>query len=135
MQDLVAGRIDYQCATGSAMGQIESKAVKPIAILAKERSPILPKLPSAHEQGLTDFEAEVWFAFFLPMGTPASIVQKLHAATLAAMDDATVQERLKHLVTSVVAPERRSPEYLQKFVESEIEKWAGPIKAAGVSMD
>jgi len=51
------------------------------------------------------------------------------------MADATVQDRLKHLVTSVVAPARRSPEYLQKFVESEIEKWAGPIKAAGVSMD
>jgi tripartite-type tricarboxylate transporter receptor subunit TctC len=135
MQDLVAGRIDYQCATGSAMPQIESKAIKPIAILAKERSPILPQLASAQEQGLADFEAEVWFAIFLPKGTPPAIVQKLHAATVASMADATVQDRLKHLVTSVVAPARRSPEYLQKFVESEIEKWAGPIKAAGVSMD
>jgi len=36
---------------------------------------------------------------------------------------------------SVVAPERRSPEYLQEFVESEIEKWAGPIRASGVSTD
>ncbi len=135
MQDLVAGRLDYQCATGSAMAQIEGKVVKPIAILAKERSPILPQLASAHEQGLTDFEAEVWFAIFLPKGVPETIVRKLHAATMAAMNDATVQERLNKLFTSVVAPDRRSPEYLQKFVESEIEKWAGPIKAAGVTMD
>jgi tripartite-type tricarboxylate transporter receptor subunit TctC len=135
MQDLVAGRIDYQCASGSAMAQIESKAIKPIAILAKERSPILPQLPSAHEQGLGDFAAEVWFAIFLPRGAPAAIVQKLHAATIATMNLPVVQERLRNIVTSVVVPERRSPEYLQKFVESEIEKWAGPIKAAGVSMD
>jgi tripartite-type tricarboxylate transporter receptor subunit TctC len=135
MQDLVAGRIDYQCASGSAMAQIESKAIKPIAILAKERSPILPQLPSAHEQGLGDFAAEVWFAIFLPRGAPAAIVQKLHAATIATMNLPVVQERLRNIVTRVVAPERRSPEYLQKFVESEIEKWAGPIKAAGVSMD
>ncbi len=135
MQDLVAGRIDYQCATGSAIPQLESKTVKPIAILAKERSPILPQLASAHEQGLTDFEAEVWFAIFLPKGTPPAIVQKLHAASLATMDTAVVQERIKNIAASVVAPERRSPDYLRKFVESEIEKWAGPIKAAGVSMD
>jgi tripartite-type tricarboxylate transporter receptor subunit TctC len=135
MQDLVAGRIDYQCATGSAMAQIESSAVKAIAILAKERSPILPQLPSAEEQGLSGFEAEIWFAIFLPKGTPHPIVQKLHAATIAAINDRAVQERLEKLIMSVVAPERRSPEYLQKFVESEIEKWAGPIRASGVSTD
>ncbi len=135
MQDLVAGRIDYQCTTGSAIAQIESKTVKPIAILAKERSPILPQLASAHEQGLTDFEAEVWFAIFLPKGTPPPIVQKLHAASLAAMNATVVQAQMKNIAASVVAPGRRSPAYLQQFVESEIEKWAGPIRAAGVSMD
>jgi tripartite-type tricarboxylate transporter receptor subunit TctC len=135
VQDLVAGRIDYQCATGSALPLIESKAIKAIALLAKERSAVLPGVASAHEQGLTDFEAEIWFAIFLPKGAPAPIVQKLHAATIAALDDPLVQERLAKLVTSVVAPERRSPAYLQKFVESEIAKWAEPIKAAGVSID
>ncbi len=47
----------------------------------------------------------------------------------------SVRERLRELGADVVAPERRSPEYLQKFVVSEIEKWAGAIKASGVSMD
>jgi hypothetical protein len=46
-----------------------------------------------------------------------------------------VQERLKDIGATIVAPERRSPHYLQKFVESEIQKWAGPIKASGVLMD
>ena len=135
MADLVAGRIDYQCTTSSAITQIESKTVKPIAILAKERSPILPQIASAEEQGLNGFEAEVWFAVFLPRGTPQGIIQKLNAACLAAMEAPAVQAQVKHIAASVVVPARRSSDYLQKFVESEIEKWAGPIKAAGLSME
>ncbi len=135
MADLIAGRIDYQCATTSALPHIESGTVKPIAIFAKERSPILPQVATAQEQGMGEFEADVWFAIFLPKGTPAEIVRKLHAACIASVDLPAVQEQVRNIATSVVAPERRSPQYLQKFVESEIEKWAGPIKASGLSMD
>jgi hypothetical protein len=46
-----------------------------------------------------------------------------------------VQHRLVALPATVIAPERRSPEYLQKFVVSEIEKWAAPIKATGVLIE
>jgi tripartite-type tricarboxylate transporter receptor subunit TctC len=135
-QDLIAGRIDYVCPFSSAaIPQIEMKAVKPIAILSKQRLPILPELASAQEQGLANFEAYQWLALFLPKGTPAAIVQKLHDAAVRAIETPFVQERLKGLGTTVVAPERRSPEYLQSFVASEIEKWAGPIKSAGISAD
>src|SRR5262249_47516848 len=135
MQDLIAGRIDYQCAGTSALPQIEGNTAKAIAILAKERSPMLPQLKSAAEQGLADFEAEVWYALFLPKGAPAAMVKKLHAATMAAIDNPLVLEQLRKVAASVAAPERRSPQYLQRFVESEIEKWAVPIKASGVTMD
>jgi tripartite-type tricarboxylate transporter receptor subunit TctC len=109
--------------------------VKALAILTLNRSPILPRLASAHEQGVTNFAAGTWNAFFLPKGTPAAIVQKLNAATVEAMETPSVQQRLKDIGATVVETERRSPEYLQKFVESEIEKWAVPIKASGLSMD
>ena len=133
MQDLIAGRIDYSCSlTALAIPQIESKTVKAIAIFSKSRLPILPNLASAHEQGLTDFEVDPWYAFFLPKGTPAPIVQKLREATIATMETPAVQEKLKELGYMLVAPERRSSEYLQKFVQSEIEKWAGVIKAANI---
>jgi tripartite-type tricarboxylate transporter receptor subunit TctC len=136
MQDLIAGRIDYQCPdTPIAISQIESKTVKAIAILTRDRSPSLPALASADEQGLTDFAASNWFAAFLPTGTPAAIVQKLHDATVATMDTPSVQVRMQEIGADLVAPERRSPDYLQKFVASEIKMWAGPIKASGVSMD
>jgi hypothetical protein len=51
------------------------------------------------------------------------------------MNTPAVQLRMKEIGADLVAPERRSPEYLQKFVDNEIEKWAGPIKASGLSMD
>ena len=136
VQDLIAGRIDYWCLTaGTALPQIESKRLKAIAVLTRNRSPILPDLASAHEQGLKDFEADLWYAFFLPKRTPAAIIQKLNNATIEAMDTPAVSARLKEIGGTPVARERRSPEYLQKFLESEIEKWAGLIKASGVSMD
>jgi len=134
MQDLIASRIDYLCPlTTIAIPQIESKAVKAIAIFSNNRLPILPNLASAHEQGLANFEVNPWYAFFLPKGTPAPIVQKLHEATVATMATPAVQERLTDLGYTLVTPDRRSSEYLQKFVESEIEKWAGVIKAVGVA--
>jgi tripartite-type tricarboxylate transporter receptor subunit TctC len=109
--------------------------VKALAILSKVRSSILPNLASAQEQGLVDFEAYYWDGFFLPKGTPAPIVQKLHDATDATMNIASVQQRLKDLGMAIVAPERRSQACLQTFVDGEIEKWAHVIKAAGVSAD
>jgi tripartite-type tricarboxylate transporter receptor subunit TctC len=136
LQDLIAGRIDYMCAgLASVKRQIEGNQLGAVAILAKNRSPVLPNLPSAHEQGLTDFETTIWFAFFLPKGTPAPIVQKLNDATVAAMNTSSVQRQLEELGVTLVAPERRSPEYLQKFVVSEIEKWAPTIKRTNVKAD
>jgi tripartite-type tricarboxylate transporter receptor subunit TctC len=136
MQDLAGGRIDYMCEiVTTALPQIEGGAVKALATLTKARSPVLPKLATADEQGLKDFEAYTWNAFFLPKGTPEPIVKKLHEASVQAMETPAVKDRLQGLGASLVAPERRSPDYLAKFVKSEIEKWAAPIKASGVSME
>jgi tripartite-type tricarboxylate transporter receptor subunit TctC len=136
MQELLGGRIDYMCnIVTNALPQIEAKAVKPIALLARARSPTLPGVASAQEQGLPDFDASTWYAIFLPKGTPAPIVQKLHDAMVATMETPSVQARLKDIGADLVAPERRSSDYLAKFVVSEIARWAAPIKASGVSMD
>ena len=136
MQDLIAGRFDYFCTlSGTIVPQIESKLVKPIAVLTRERAPMLPNLASAHEQGLKDFEASTWFAFFLPSRTPATIIRRLHEATVEAMETPALQARLLESGAIVVAADRRSPDYLRRFVDSEIEKNAKPIKAAGIAMD
>jgi tripartite-type tricarboxylate transporter receptor subunit TctC len=136
MVDLMAGHVDYMCtASVTAVPQIASKTLKGIAILARSRSLVLPSLATAHEQGLTNFEAVTWNAFFMPKGTPSVIVKKLNYATIEAMNYPAVKDRMQELGVATVAAERRSPDYLQKFVESEIAKWAAAIEAAGISMD
>lgn len=89
----------------------------------------------AHEQGLVDFDAYIWNGIFLPKDTSTSIAGKLHDAAVAAMDTPDAQQRIKEMGGAVVSPERRSAEYPQRFVESEIKKWAAPIKASGIFMD
>lgn len=135
-QDMIAGRVDYQCPLpGTMIPLIQTSKVKGIATLGKGRLSALPQLASAHEQGLLDFEAPNWYGFFMPRGTPEPIIRKLNAATLATLDTPAVQQRLNAVAASVVAPDRRSPEYLREFVLSEINKWAAPIKMSGTLIE
>ncbi len=135
MQDLQGGRIDYLCEIiSTAKPQIDGGSVKPIAIMTKDRPPALPNLPTAAEQG-TPMEAYTWNAIFLPKGTPAEIVKKLADAASKAMDTPAVKERLEGLGAQIVPAKERMPAYLATFLKSEIEKWAAPIKASGVSVE
>ena len=135
-QDLIAGRIDYQCANLSpVLSQVEAHLIKALAVLSGHRSALMPDLATADEQGLAGFEAVLWYGLFLPKDTPPAIVAKLNAAVVATMDTGAVQERMKQIGAELVPPERRSSEYLGKFVVTEIAKWAGPIKASGVTAD
>jgi tripartite-type tricarboxylate transporter receptor subunit TctC len=136
MQDLQGGRIDYLCEiVSTAKPQIDGGTVKAIAIMTKERSPALPNVPTGLEQGVPNLEAYTWNAIFLPKGTPADIVKKLNDATVEAMKTPGVRERLEALGAVIVPEDRATPEYLDLFVKREIDKWAGPIKASGVTVD
>jgi tripartite-type tricarboxylate transporter receptor subunit TctC len=136
MQDLIAGRIDYICnVLTTALPQIQGGLIKPIAVMTRARSPLLPDLASADEQGLKGFEAYTWNALFLPKRTPDAIVRRLNAAVQEVLATPAVQERIRDIGGNIVAAERRSPEYLGQFVASEIAKWAGPIKASGATAD
>ena len=108
--------------------------VKAIAILSKQRSPALPNVPTAIEQGF-DVEAYTWNGFFLPKGTPEAIVQKLNHATVEAMKTPELRAKLESAGLEFVAEDRTTPAYLAKFVQDEIAKWAVPIKAGGISVD
>ena len=135
MQDLIGGRIDYLCEIiSTAKPQIDGGRVKALAIMTKERSPVEPNLPTTLEQGL-DVQAYTWNAIYLPKGAPADVVKKLNEAAIAAMTTPAVQDRLESIGAMVVAPDRRSPEYLGKFTADEIKKWEAPIKSSGVSVE
>jgi tripartite-type tricarboxylate transporter receptor subunit TctC len=136
MQDLIGGRTDYMCATiQSGAAQANQGSVKPIAIMGPNRVSIIPAVPTTGEQGLQGVESSVWNAYFLPKGAPDAIVRKLNKAMSDALDDPAMRNRLQELGLEIVPPERRTPEYLAKFLPQEIARWAKPILAAGVSAD
>jgi tripartite-type tricarboxylate transporter receptor subunit TctC len=135
MQDLIAGRIDYMCDSPStSLPQIQANLIKAVATTGQRRSASLPKVPTAQEQGL-NFDVNSWQGLFLPKGTPEPIVRRLTQAISETLDSRSVRERFEAIGESVIPPERRGPEYFAKFVAEEIDKWAAPIKASGVTID
>ena len=135
-QDLVGGRIDFLCqAITAAKPQIDGGNVKALALLDAQRSAALPNVPTAAEQGTKGLEAYTWNAIFLPKGASPAVVAKLNAAAVGALKTPAVRDRLTSLGAQVAADDRATPQYLASFVKSETEKWAGPIKAAGVTVD
>jgi tripartite-type tricarboxylate transporter receptor subunit TctC len=136
MNDLLGGQIDYFCGNlGGYVPQIVGGNVKAMALLSKDRSPLMPELKTAHEQGLTDLNVVTWTAFFLPKGAPKPVVDKLLEVTHAAMDTPDIKKRMLDIGVSGVSPERRSPEYLAKFVVEEIARWEEPIKSGGLQQE
>ena len=80
-------------------------------------------------------QAYTWNALYLPKGAPADVVKKLNDTMIEAMTTPAVHDRLQSIGAQVVAPDRRSPDYLATFTASEIKKWEAPIKASGVSIE
>jgi len=134
--DLIGGQIDYLCGNlGAAAPLIMGKQVKAIAVLSKNRSPLMPELASADEQGLTGVDVTTWTAIFLPKGTPRPIVDRVKDATQAAMDTPAIKTRMLEIGITGITPDRRSPEYLAKYVVDEIARWEAPIKSGGLQVD
>jgi tripartite-type tricarboxylate transporter receptor subunit TctC len=136
MQDLLGGRIDLLCdVITTAKPQVDSNTVKAIAIMDKGRSPALPNVPTTGEQGTPGLEAYTWNAVFLPKAAPDAVVKKLNAAIVGAMKTPAVREKLQGLGAQVVSDDRATPAYLGQFLKAEIDKWAPPIKASGISVE
>jgi tripartite-type tricarboxylate transporter receptor subunit TctC len=136
MQDLIGGRIDYICEVVTTIkSQLDGGTIKGIAMLDSKRSPALPNLATAEEQGTKDLIAYTWNAIFLPKGAPDAVVKKLNGAMLEAMHSPAVKDKLGALGAEIVSDDRATPAALAKLVKDETEKWAKPIKASGVTVE
>ncbi len=132
LTDLIAGRLDYLCNYISlAVQAVGTGQARALAIFARERSPVMPDLPTAAEQGLNGVDAYTWNAIFAPRGTPPAVVARLNAALSKALDDPTVRDRLAKLGLDVPPPAQRTPDYLGRYVATEMVKWAPAVKASG----
>jgi tripartite-type tricarboxylate transporter receptor subunit TctC len=136
MQDIVGRRIDALAEQiSTALPQIQGKAVKAMATMGTERAPGLEDLPTAAEQGYPGLDCGAWGALVFPKGTPEPIVRRLAKAASEAVDQPAIRKRLAEIGVTVPAAERRTPEYLAKFIPIDIARWAEPIRASGVTAD
>ncbi len=129
LNDLVGGHVDFLCEQSvSVVESVLAGTVKAYAISASERLASLPNVPTAKETGV-NFEMSVWAGLFAPKGTPPEVVAKVSDALDRALDEPVVRERLAQLGGSIPAKAERNPAAFDRFVRSEIARWA-PIVAA-----
>ena len=102
---------------------------------AKTRLAVAPNVPTVDEAGLPGFYMSVWHGLWTSKGTPKEAIQKVNAAALEALADATVRQRLTDLGQELPAKERLTPEALGAYQKAEIEKWWPIVKAAGIKVE
>jgi tripartite-type tricarboxylate transporter receptor subunit TctC len=133
MQDLVAGQIDFFCAEASqTLSFLRSGAIRPFAVMSKERWPAAPDVPTMDEVGVPGMYISFWHGLWGPKGTPRDVVTKLNAAVVDTLADSTVRQRLTELGQVIATREEQTPEALAAFHKAEIEQWWPIIKAANV---
>jgi tripartite-type tricarboxylate transporter receptor subunit TctC len=136
LNDLMAGTVDFMTdQIINVAPQIQGGNIKAFAIATPERSPALPDVPTTKEAGLEGYQVSPWNAIFAPKGTPPEIVKKLNDALLKALDDKNTKKRLLDLGGVLPTASERTPEGLQKLVESEVARWTPVLKAAGVTAE
>src|SRR5918998_3325658 len=131
---LLGGQVDYVCdQTVAIVPQIQAKEVNGLVVAVKNRLNVIPDVPTSAEQGLPEFQATGWNAIFAPKGTPKALVQRLNAASRAALKDEGVRKRLLDLGGELPDEAGQSPGALAELVRAEVEKWVPIIKKAGVT--
>jgi tripartite-type tricarboxylate transporter receptor subunit TctC len=133
MADLLGGQVQMMFADGpTAIPQVKSGRVRPIAVGSPERSPLLPEVPTMSEAGLKGYEAYSWAGLWIPTGAPKEIVEKISSDAQKAFSDPAVKERLLGQGAEV---RPGSPEQFGSFVKGEIKKWSAVIKRANIKPD
>ena len=128
---MLAGQVDYECdPVLGTLSQVQAGNVKALAIAAKKRSPLLPDVPTSHEQGLPEFDMAPFYAVFVPRGTPPAVLEKLSAALDKGLNEEAVQKRLAQLGAESVEQSRRGPKALADLVKSESARLLPILKAA-----
>jgi tripartite-type tricarboxylate transporter receptor subunit TctC len=96
---------------------------------------VLPNVPTTKEAGLEGYEVSAWNAAFAPKGTPPEVVKKLSDALIKSLEDENTKKRLLELGGVIPSATERTPEALQKLVESEVARWTPVLKAAGATAE
>ena len=113
----------------TALPHVKAGKLRALAVTSPKRSPLAPDVPTMIEAGLKDFDISAWYMVLAPRGTPPAVVQKLNAEINKAMQDPEVRDKLGSQGVDFVGG---TPEEAQKFMRSEIERWARVAKITGM---
>jgi tripartite-type tricarboxylate transporter receptor subunit TctC len=128
--DLIGGQVEFgTAALPSVQAHIKSGALRPIGMLAAQRTPAAPDIPTFVEQGLPNFVVDAWFAVIGPKGMSAASVKKAHDAVVAAFADPGVKEVMAKQGNTINIS---TPEQAQAAFRSELAKYAALVKKAGI---
>ncbi len=131
--DLLGGQVQSMFDnTPSAMPHVKSGKLRPIAITSRERSALLPNVPTVAESGFPGFEVQSWFGMAAPTGTSQPVIQRLNTALNKALSDGDIKQRLAAMVAT---PTPGTPDEMRKFVASEISAWNEVVKASGAKAE
>jgi len=130
---LLGGQIDTLFAiTSTALPHIEAGRLRALAVTSRERSTLLPQVPTVSESGLPGFEAVTWFGFTVPTGTPRDIVDRLNSeiGKVLAMPDVK-----KHLALHGIDVGGGTSEQFGAYMRDEFAKWGALVKETGMTAD
>jgi tripartite-type tricarboxylate transporter receptor subunit TctC len=113
------------------LGLIQGGKLKPIALAADKRSPLLPNVPTFAEGGI-DYKSSTWFGLLAPAKTPAAIIATLNKHSVEVLQEPAVRARIAEQGAEVVA---NKPEEFRTFIKSEMDRFSVVIKNAGIQLD
>jgi tripartite-type tricarboxylate transporter receptor subunit TctC len=129
----VGGQVHFAVpAFPTALPHVKSGKVRLLAVTGTRRAPTMPDVPTVAEAGVPGYEFTIWFAAFVPAGTPKAIISRLNQVIVKAIGMPDMQEQL---AKTGVDPEPSTPDQLAKHLRSEIAKWARVIKASGIPIN
>jgi tripartite-type tricarboxylate transporter receptor subunit TctC len=130
INDLLGGQIDMMITdTATGLPQVKAGKVRALGMSSRKRSPLAPDVPTIDEAGVKGYEMTFWFAAYAPTGTPAPIVNRLHALLVKVTEGATAKNFYQ---TTGIDPFVTTPAELAKFQAAESQKWGRIIKSAGI---
>jgi tripartite-type tricarboxylate transporter receptor subunit TctC len=132
MQDLLGGQIDFMFDPGIGLQQVKAGKLKLLAIGSPRRSPQFPDVPTMEEAGLKGFDADTWFGFYAPAGTPQAVVTKLNTEINKVLRSPAFGERMA-AIGGVPAP--MSPQDFAARAQIDSVRFGALIKARNIRGD
>ena len=131
--DLLAGQIDGVVDNPpTVLPHIEAGKLRPLAVAAKTRMPLLPDLPTAAEAGVPGYEASSWFGIVAPAGTPPAIVNRLQHDIATALKQPNVQQRFAKSGARLLG---NTPAEFAQQIRQDRQMWGEVITAAGIKAE